>query len=119
MQWVGGSYCEDAEFSRMSSPHDIDVWTAFKYPDCLSIDQERKISMLLNTVDAKKNFRKSFNVDAYFCIFDNQPSPFNKQMKWAAYWCGLWSHTRDTNHRKGFCQLSMDPINDNTLLSKL
>ncbi len=118
-QWVDGSFCQDKETSQKCPPKDIDVWTAFSYEGIPATDKQAEILQLINTQTAKLYFKNQMKIDAYFTTFYNEPHLFYQRMKWAAYWCGIWSHTRGFNERKGFCQIPLDQTDDSNLLSKL
>ncbi len=119
IQWVDGSFCQDKESSLNLPPNDIDVWTAFFYDSIPSADEKTKITALINPITVKKYFMDHFKVDAYFTTFYNDPNLFGDRMKWTAYWCGLWSHKKVTNARKGFCQLTLSPTDDRLLLNEI
>lgn len=119
IQWVGGSFCEDAECSRKAPPHDIDVFTSFIYPEIILAEQNAKIDSMINTIERKEFFKTSMKIDSYYIIFESSMKFLNYKMKEAAFWIGLWSHTREPYKRKGFIQLSMDSIDDNLMLTKL
>ncbi|MDY0288327.1 MAG: hypothetical protein RBR15_05845 [Sphaerochaeta sp.] len=119
IQWIGGSFCEDSESSRKSPPHDIDVLTSLMYPGVLSEDQREALHLSINTFEKKQFFKETLKIDSYYNLFDSSTAFFENTMKTTAFWVGLWSHTRSPGKRKGFIQLSMDPLDDKDLFRRL
>ena len=118
IQWVNGSFVEDVETRRgQIAPNDIDVVTFAYLPAGMTLSRFLQEAPRLSNPIRTKN---DYLVDGYI-----EPLPElapDELLRVAAYWYGLWSHTRTdvpnasiTTPRsewKGFLQVSLAPTED-------
>lgn len=113
-QWIDGSFAENVEFSRGRAPGDIDVVTFFYIPE--GHTRESLVRDFPSAFD-KTSAKLDFNVDSYF-VGLNQTNA-KTVVSLAAYWYGLWSHTKERLRWKGFVEVDLDPGEDETARAAL
>lgn len=107
-QWIDGSFVEDIEETAGRPPNDIDVVTFSRIPDGRT--QE---SLLQDFPDLffPAEAKARYGIDAYFIPLNQTPA--EKIVDYAAYWHGLWSHTRE-GLWKGYLQIDLSDADDAT-----
>ena len=65
----------------------------------------------------KISAKLDFNVDSYFVGLNQTDS--ERIVERAAYWYGLWSHTKDRFRWKGYIEVDLDPSEDETARAAL
>ena len=106
-QWIDGSFVENAEYSRGRSPGDVDVVTFFYVPE--GHTKESLVRASPNVFD-RIAIKLDFGVDSYFAGLNQNDAEIIVGR--AAYWYGLWSHTKDRLRWKGFVEVDLDPGED-------
>jgi hypothetical protein len=108
MQWIDGSFVEDVERLHSRPPRDIDLITLFRRPKRYAAnlkswkeDFEKKIFFDLFEPNANKF---SFNCDTYALDLDGKSESIIEQ---SAYWLGLFSQQRTTQHTKGIVSIPL------------
>jgi hypothetical protein len=108
VQWVDGSFLEH-ENRRGRPPGDLDVVTWMTKPELAFDDWPEKV---LSGLPIGKDAKRDFQCDIYFdiCSAEGLVDPSR-----AAYWIGLFGHTR-SGEWKGFLQISLDEDEDAILI---
>jgi len=110
IQWVDGSFLEH-EDRRGRPPGDLDVVTWMERPDSAMDDWPEQVLSGLPPGNAAKS---EFHCDIYFDLCT--PGGFVPPNR-AAYWLGLFGHTR-AGEWKGFFQVSLGDDEDAVLLGE-
>jgi hypothetical protein len=114
-QWLNGSFLENVEIIRGVAPQDIDVTTFFYLPN--GIKSEEELGARYPELFDPQKLKQKYHVDGYsVCLHPNRLSHCIQQTN---YWYSVWSHQRDTFHWKGFVQIDLDPLEDQSLTSNV
>ncbi|MBS1969480.1 MAG: hypothetical protein JSU04_04200 [Bdellovibrionales bacterium] len=107
-QWIDGSFLEH-EYRRGRAPADLDVVTWVTAPDLTSMGW---LEEALKDLPVGNDAKKTYLCDVYFDIAnaDGFVEPSG-----AAYWIGLFGHTR-SKEWKGFIQISLEEDEDAILI---
>ena len=101
-QWIAGSFCEDVETIRGRPPGDVDVVT-FAYrpvPD----DQWPAYFYLHQQLFNPAWIKQHFKSDAYYIDLGKDADLIAED---ATYWCGLFSHQRNSHLWKGMLKIPL------------
>lgn len=110
IQWLDGSFVEDAESIYGRNPKDIDIVTFFARPPALVDHQVWQNFLGANQSIFQPSIAKvQFKTDPYFVDISFGPLHVIDQ---ATYWYGLFSHQRLTSLWKGLLKVWLDPRRD-------
>lgn len=99
-QWIDGSFLEDVERLRGRAPGDIDVVTFYRLAN-VPFAVDPAVFAVLADHGATKN---SFHVDHQLVNLAWEQSIIVEHTR---YWCGLFSHQRDTGIWKGMARIDL------------
>ena len=109
LQWVNGSFVEDAERVRGRPPADVDVVSFVYLPAGVS---ESELHRSHRSIFDWDYIRREFSVDGYIVPMDlSAPETVLYALRNAVYWYSVWSHTRDRQW-KGYVELDLGPSGD-------
>lgn len=104
VQWLNGSFVEDAETLLQRPPRDIDLVTFCWLPSGLD---EATVVRNNRNLFSRSFLRSQFGLDHYYVILDGKPPwDFVDDL---LYWFGVWSHQRENLAWKGFVEIPLDP----------
>lgn len=114
IHFLDGSFVENVEAIRGSSPKDIDIFTMLhapqKYVTDMSLWQSHGFPFWSSEIaDLKKN-KDRFSLDTYALLIEEHPLGIT--LRQVMYWYSLFSHQRETFAWKGFVAVSFDRAQD-------
>jgi hypothetical protein len=105
-QWIDGSFIENTEKIRKRPPKDIDIVTFASRPkDCQDADDWKKFVGSQQPLFHPVLSKDIYSCDAYYEDLDLPPLIIAKR---AAYWCGMFSHQRESFLWKGIIEISLN-----------
>jgi hypothetical protein len=115
-QWFNGSFVEDIESSRRARPPgDIDLVTFADRPHAVAGDAAW-LGFLGQRQDLfnRDQTKLQYYCDAYFVDISRPPLYV---VRLTSYWCGLFSHQRDTDLWKGIIEVPL--VSDDAIAATL
>lgn len=101
--WIDGSFTEDVERLRGRAPGDIDVVTFFHLPPppvSTTPEQQQIQAILSNEIATKQHFHVHHQLV-------NLSWESGVIIECTRYWCGLFSHQRETEVWKGMLRIDL------------
>jgi hypothetical protein len=109
-QWLDGSFVEDVEATRGRPPNDIDIVTFLPITQYLALQNNIASDPSLSSLIVKKLAKVEYKCDVHFVQLGFPDQAFLVDA--VRYYCGLFSHRRDTLVWKGMLQVPLDSSND-------
>lgn len=119
VQWIDGSFVEQAEINLNRAPNDIDVVTyCYRPQQYLDNDKWGKFMASNPHIIDTPKLKSKYCCDAYLVDLQTHPMFLMQQTQ---YWFGLFSHQRESYLWKGLIEISLeeDDLGGKRLLSEL
>jgi hypothetical protein len=107
-QWLDGSFVEDIERLESRAPNDLDVVTFYHPAPATTIQPPTGLLDILTNRDKTK---QQFHVDH---LAVSLASPAQVIVDSTRYWCGLFSHQRETGIWKGILRIDLNTVAEDT-----
>lgn len=107
LQWIDGSFVENAEITKGRPPGDIDVVTLLRRPQN-HVDEDKWRAFVLehgSTTFNPAHTKAKYSCEAFYVDLFADPESTARQI---AYWFGLFSHQRDTFRWKGMVEIRLE-----------